>query len=163
MRFLQLLIAVLIIGGFCSEGTAGNAKSSKIPMTFEEYLLAVRKIDRFKTICDQPDVYILDLREEVSYKAGHIKRALHMGADIKEERLNQLVPDKKATVVIYCFNSLGIGQTRAIALTYTALPQIIALGYANVFLLENGWNDSTGKFDRTKCERIAKSPLWESH
>lgn len=74
------------------------------PVSFDEYKNTVSKIDwkeriipftQFQKDCQKPGVIILDLRSEAEYKQGHIKGALLMGADIKEEKLKQLVPDKK--------------------------------------------------------------------
>ena len=102
----------------------------------------------------------MDLRSQKAYEKGHIKGALHLGADITEERLQQLVPDKKATILTYCQNTLG-PPSRMMSLTDICLPQIIVLGYPNTFVLKRpSWlpPEST---DNQYYESVFGS-LWEA-
>jgi hypothetical protein len=57
-----------------------------------------------------------------------------MGADVTAEALDALVPSKDTVVLVYCTNSLM--QTRMVSLTDVVVPQIYALGYENVYMLE---------------------------
>lgn len=133
------------------------------PVSFEEYKNTVSKInwkdhtitfEQFQKDCQKPGVSVLDLRSEAEYKHGHIKGALHMGADIKEEKLKQLVPDKNCKIIVYCTNTFF--PSRRISLNNVCLPQIIALGYANVFVLEEIWHKN---FD--DVEKLKQSSLWQ--
>lgn len=135
------------------------------PVSFEEYKNTVSKIDwkdrtitfeQFQKDCQKPGVSVLDLRSEAEYKQGHIKGALHMGADIKEEKLKQLVPDKNCKIIVYCSNTFF--PSRRISLNNVCLPQIIALGYANVFVLEEIWHKN---FDQV--EKLKQSSLWQNN
>lgn len=134
------------------------------PVSFEEYKNTVSKIDwkdrvitfeQFQKDCLKPGVVVLDLRTEAEYKQGHIKGALLMGADIKEEKLKQLVPNKKDKIIVYCTNTFF--PTRRISLNNVCLPQMIALGYANVFVIEEIWHKS---FDQV--EKLKQSSLWQN-
>lgn len=91
-------------------------------------------IDKFLELMRDPKAVILDLRDEKQYQAGHIRGARHLGADVEDKKLAELVPDKETTILLYCTNSLML--TRMISLTNVALPQILAQGYKNVYLLE---------------------------
>ncbi|MBP9092040.1 rhodanese-like domain-containing protein [bacterium] len=135
------------------------------PVSFDEYKSTVNKIDwkervitfeQFQKDCQKPGVVILDLRSEAEYKHGHIKGALLMGADIKEEKLKQLVPNKKDKIIVYCTNNFF--PSRRISLNNVCLPQMIALGYANVFVLEEIWHQN---FDQV--EKLKQSSLWQNN
>ncbi|NJL71163.1 MAG: rhodanese-like domain-containing protein [Candidatus Competibacteraceae bacterium] len=87
---------------------------------YRKHQVSLKDMDKY---WDKKNVYILDLRSAEQYKSGHIKGALHLGADILEDKLFKLVPDKKATIIVYCNNSLF--PSRMLALTDTCLPQFL--------------------------------------
>ncbi len=148
--------------------TTAIAQSSTEPMSFNEYRRAVDQVDmkkheidlpKFKELCGTPGVYILDLRSQNAYEAGHIKGALNIGADITEERLRELVPDTKATIVAYCQNSLAPSRSlaRKMSLTFVCLPQILAFNYANAFILKKPFLVSANETNESLF-----GPLWET-
>lgn len=100
------------------------------------------------------DVYFVDLRSESDYKQGHFEGAVHLGADIDEKKLERLIPNKNATLITYCNNSLY--PTRMIALTYSCLPQFISLGYKNVYTLEPIWRGKGNMPDISKNKHWVK-------
>lgn len=112
-------------------------KNTVLRFDYRKHQVSLKDMDKY---WDKKNVYILDLRSAEQYKSGHIKGALHLGADILEDKLVKLVPDKKATIIVYCNNSLF--PTRMLALTDTCLPQFSALGYENVYSLSPIWHDS---------------------
>lgn len=143
-------------------GDAINRKSKK-PLTFGEYKKSVGGVDiakhtmtleKFKKSVVEKNTYVLDLRDKAQYDRGHIKGALHLGADVTAEKLAQLVGKKNATVVLYCSNT--IYPTRMIALTYSVLPQVIALGYPNTFMLEPVYLK-----EMTNSAPFIEGPLWD--
>lgn len=83
---------------------------------------------------------ILDLRALESFEYAHIEGAKHLGADIDEVKLEQLVPSKGTRIVLYCSNSLH--ATRTISLTNMSLPQLHMLGYKNSYMLGPIWDAS---------------------
>lgn len=104
-----------------------------------EYKKHTVGIDKFVELMRDPKAVILDLRDEKQYQAGHIRNAKHLGADIEDKKLAELVPDKATTILLYCNNSLML--TRMIALTDVSLPQVLAHGYKNVYLLKAAAGD----------------------
>lgn len=92
--------------------------------TAKEFVLAAQK----------PNTVILDLRDKQEYINGHLKNAIHFGADASEEQLKKVIPNKDTIILTYCSNSLQ--PTRMISLTYTVIPQIFRLGYKNVYELQ---------------------------
>lgn len=122
---------------------APEQKTEKI-LSHEAYRLVVAQTDfaahtvdgsRFLELMKNPKAVTLDLRDEIRYYLSHIRGAKHLGPDIHEDQLAKLVPDKHTPILLYCENSLF--PTRNVSLTDVALPQILALGYRQVYLLDN--------------------------
>ena len=107
---------------------------------YETHTLSVKE---FVAAAQQPNTHIFDLRGSTTYQRGHMQGAVHLGADVTLEILQQLAPDKNATILVYCTNSFE--PTRMMALTLTLVPQIYALGYQNVYLLEEIWKSGLDK------------------
>lgn len=160
ISFLLFSLAYCV-GSFSA---ASLAQYDFTPMSFKTYKQLVSNIDinkhriswtKFIELYNQPNVYILDLQDKADYDQGHIKGALHLGSNITKEGIETLIPDKTATILIYC--SRTFQPTRMIALTHIGLPQIIALGFPNTYLLEEQWQTPNFKFEEFK-----KVPLWIS-
>ena len=93
----------------------------------------IREIDmqQYKQMVSSRDPHLLiDVREDSEWAAGHAAGSLHLGKGIIERDIESKVPDKEATLVLYC----GGGFRSALA--GDALRQ---MGYANVISLDGGW------------------------
>ena len=77
----------------------------------------------------QPHV-LIDTREESEWAAGHAAGAIHMGKGIIERDIESKVPQKDATLVLYC------GGGFRSALVADALQK---MGYSNAISLDGGW------------------------
>jgi rhodanese-related sulfurtransferase len=73
---------------------------------------------------------LIDTREDSEWAAGHAAGAMHLGKGIIERDIETKVPDKSATLVLYC------GGGYRSALVADALQQ---MGYENPISLEGGW------------------------
>lgn len=155
-RSLALLLTILTMA-WASPSRAVD------PVSFDQYKNGIQKIDwkaheisfeQFKKESQTSGAVILDLRSEAEYKEGHFKGARLMGADIKEEKLKQLVPNKQSKIIVYCSNTFF--PSRRISLNNVCLPQIIALGYPNVFVIEEIWHK-----DFDEISKLKQSNLWE--
>lgn len=73
---------------------------------------------------------LVDVREDSEWAAGHAADAIHLGKGIIERDIESRVPDKNATLVLYC----GGGYRSALAAD--ALRQ---MGYTNPISLDGGW------------------------
>ncbi|MGI5309030.1 rhodanese-like domain-containing protein [Rheinheimera sp. WS51] len=77
--------------------------------------------------------YILfDIREDHEWQGGHIPKAEHLGKGIIERDIEQRVPDKTQTIVLYC----GGGYRSALA-----ADNLQKMGYSQVFSLDGGYRD----------------------
>ena len=73
---------------------------------------------------------LIDVREDNEWAAGHAAGAVHMGKGIIERDIETKVPDKSATLVLYC------GGGFRSALVADALQK---MGYENPISLDGGW------------------------
>jgi rhodanese-related sulfurtransferase len=73
---------------------------------------------------------LVDTREESEWAAGHVKGAVHMSKGVIERDIETRVPDKDATLVLYC----GGGFRSALV-----ADNLRKMGYANPISLDGGW------------------------
>ncbi|HEV1287047.1 MAG TPA: rhodanese-like domain-containing protein [Bryobacteraceae bacterium] len=73
---------------------------------------------------------LIDVREDNEWAAGHAAGAMHLGKGIIERDIETKVPDKSATLVLYC------GGGFRSALVADALRK---MGYENPVSLDGGW------------------------
>ena len=73
---------------------------------------------------------LVDVREDHEWARGHLPGAIHLGKGIIERDIEQAVPDKTTTLVLYC------GGGYRSALVAEALER---MGYRNVISLDGGW------------------------
>ena len=73
---------------------------------------------------------LIDTREESEWTAGHAAGALHLGKGIIERDIESKVPQKDATLVLYC----GGGYRSALA-----ADALQKMGYSNAISLDGGW------------------------
>jgi len=115
--------------------------------------------DEFIRLARVPGVVILDARSRAKYDALHVKGAINLSfPDITIDSLNALLPDKGATVLIYCNNNFRdapdpmpskLPPAALNLATYTAL---YTYGYRNVYELAPNLsvNDTRIPFTRTR-------------
>jgi rhodanese-related sulfurtransferase len=76
----------------------------------------------------------VDVREESEWARGHIPNAIHLGKGIIERDIEKAIPEKGATVVLYC----GGGFRSALA-----ADNLQKMGYSNVISMDGGWREWT--------------------
>lgn len=74
--------------------------------------------------------YLVDIREDSEWNAGHPAGSIHLGKGIIERDIETTIPDKSAKIVLCC------GGGFRSALSADALQQ---MGYTNVYSLAGGW------------------------
>ena len=73
---------------------------------------------------------LIDTREDSEWAAGHAAGAVHLGKGIIERDIETKVPQKDATLVLYC----GGGFRSALA-----ADALKKMGYTNAISLDGGW------------------------
>ena len=79
-------------------------------------------------------IVLIDTREDSEWARGHIPGAVHLSKGIIERDIEKTVPDKEATVVLYC----GGGFRSALA-----ADNLQRMGYRNVISMDGGWRGWT--------------------
>jgi len=80
--------------------------------------------------------HFLDVREDHEYLEAHARGARHLGKGVIERDIETLVPDRQASIILYCG-----GGFRSV-LAAAALQQ---MGYSNVVSMDGGiraWKDA---------------------
>jgi rhodanese-related sulfurtransferase len=81
-------------------------------------------------------VFLIDVREESEWEAGHIPGAVHLGKGILERDIERLVPDPDQELVLYC----GGGFRSALA-----ADMLRRMGYRKPVSMDGGirdWRDA---------------------
>src|ERR1700724_1921458 len=88
-------------------------------------------IEQYKQMVAAHDPHVLvDVREDSEWAAGHAAGAVHLSKGIIERDIETKVPDKSATLVLYC----GGGFRSALA-----ADALQKMGYKNAISLDGGW------------------------
>jgi rhodanese-related sulfurtransferase len=77
---------------------------------------------------------LVDTREDSEWARGHIPGAVHLSKGIIERDIEKTIPDKGATIVLYC----GGGFRSALA-----ADNLQKMGYSNVISMDGGWRSWT--------------------
>ena len=83
-----------------------------------------------KMLADGPKPILIDVREDSEWAAGHAAGAVHLGKGVIERDIESEIPDKTATLILYC------GGGYRSALVADALQK---MGYKNAISLDGGW------------------------
>ncbi len=73
---------------------------------------------------------LVDTREDGEWAAGHVAGAAHMSKGVIERDIETKVPDKDATLVLYC----GGGYRSALV-----ADNLQKMGYTHAISLDGGW------------------------
>ena len=107
-----------------SEGFLKLVKDAKTRVKEEDYRQTKKRLDAGEKFV------LVDTREDSEWARGHIPGAIHLGKGIIERDIEKTVPDKEATVVLYC------GGCFRSAL---AADNLQKMGYRNVISMDGGW------------------------
>lgn len=93
-------------------------------------------IDEYRRMRDAGEKHVLvDVREDNEWNQGHAQGAVHLGKGVIERDVETQIPDRDATLVLYC----GGGFRSALA-----ADNLQKMGYKNAISLDGGWKAWTG-------------------
>lgn len=81
---------------------------------------------------NQEAFFLVDVREESEYAAGHLPKALHLSKGVLERDIEGIIPDLGALIILYC----GGGFRSALA-----AENLQRMGYETVFSMDGGIRD----------------------
>jgi len=84
---------------------------------------------------NQERFFLVDVREESEYAAGHLPKAIHLSKGILERDIEGVIPDLGAQIILYC----GGGFRSALA-----AENLQRMGYETVFSMDGGFRDWRG-------------------
>ncbi|MCX5765697.1 MAG: rhodanese-like domain-containing protein [Gemmatimonadetes bacterium] len=77
-----------------------------------------------------PDVVLVDVREDREWNMGFAEGAIHLGKGVIERDVEVAIPNKDAEIILYC----GGGFRSALA-----GDVLQKMGYTNVVSMDGGW------------------------
>ena len=111
-----------------AEGFLNLVREAKKRIKEEDVRATKKKLDAGEKMI------LVDVREESEWARGHIPNAIHLGKGIIERDIEKAIPEKGATVVLYC----GGGFRSALA-----ADNLQKMGYSNVISMDGGWRGWT--------------------
>jgi rhodanese-related sulfurtransferase len=75
-------------------------------------------------------LYLVDVREDHEWAAGHIPGAIHLSKGIIERDIEEKLPNRDAEILLYC----GGGYRSALV-----ADNLQKMGYKNVVSVDGGW------------------------
>lgn len=111
-----------------SEGFLKIVKEAKKHIKEEDFRETKKRMDSGEKFV------LVDVREDTEWARGHIPGAIHLGKGIIERDAENAIPDKDATVVLYCG-----GGFRSVL----AADNLQKMGYHNVISMDGGWRGWT--------------------
>jgi len=88
-------------------------------------------VHEVKRRLDAKEIFLLvDTREESEWARGHLPGAVHLSKGVIERDIEERIPEKDATIVLYC----GGGFRSALA-----AENLQKMGYRNVISMDGGW------------------------
>jgi rhodanese-related sulfurtransferase len=86
--------------------------------------------DAKEHMSQNPNVKLVDVREDHEWGAEHAKGAIHLGKGIIERDIERTIPDQTTEIILYC----GGGYRSALA-----ADTLQKMGYTNVLSMAGGW------------------------
>lgn len=118
MKYKLLIVSIIILAMFILNSCNKNNQISTPSFTMTTAEEAKEMMD------NDDDIIILDVRTKEEYYTGHIKDAILLPYDVIMDKAKQKLPDKSATILIYCRS----GRRSKIA-----AEDLVSLGYTNVY------------------------------
>jgi phage shock protein E len=116
--------------------------------------------DDFIRMSKEPGVIILDARSQRRYDELHIRGAVNLSfPDITVDSLAELLPDKNATILIYCNNNFVNAapfpvKAAAASLNLSTYVSLYTYGYRNVYELGPLLDAETTKLELVSSDKI---------
>jgi rhodanese-related sulfurtransferase len=106
-----------------AEGFLTLVRDAKKRIKEEDVQTTKKKLDAGEKM------FLVDVREESEWARGHIPNAIHLGKGIIERDIETAIPERGATIVLYC----GGGFRSALA-----ADNLQKMGYRNVLSMDGG-------------------------
>jgi rhodanese-related sulfurtransferase len=132
-RKTYVLFVALMMGAiFAFQGSLAFAQgmSAKDMVDEAKKSITMISVQEAKALFDKGGVAFIDCRTEKEYRSGHIPGAINIPRGLLEFQIENKIPDKNATVVMYC----KTGGRASLACC-----SLDKMGYKNVKNMDGGW------------------------
>jgi rhodanese-related sulfurtransferase len=102
-RKAGLLFIAFIIAACASVNVGGGYKTSD--QFVKEAKAAIREVsvDKLKRMIDEKEkIVILDVRDKEEFETGYIPGAINLSRGMLEFKINMMIPDRNAKIIVYC-------------------------------------------------------------
>lgn len=122
-----LTISILALNIFlvsCSKDSSKENNTEKSEVVQTSQSTKISQVEAKKIIDTEENIVILDVRTLEEYKEGHIKNSTLIPLDELESIIEDVIPDKKTKILVYC---------RSGNRSNTAVKKLATMGYINAF------------------------------
>ena len=133
-----------------------DARGRITEISASELLILIGDRSRGRAPGTVPAFYVLDVREDTEWQAGHIPGARHLSRGILERDIERMLPEPNAEIILYC----GGGYRSALA-----ADALQRMGYTRVRSLSGGfrgWQEA-GHSIESEPEHVRALPLLPQH
>lgn len=95
-RNLVVLLIIVVLGA----SIVFSLQPNEVKMVTTQYTQITQK--EAKEMMDNGNVIVLDVREEDEYKQGHIENSILVPLSVLDSKIEEVITDKDATVLVYC-------------------------------------------------------------
>jgi rhodanese-related sulfurtransferase len=100
---IALLIIALCFTACATQHYAGVVKTSDQMVKEAKATISEVSIDDVKKIIDNKDkIIILDVRDKDEFETGYIPGAINLSRGMLEFKINTVIPDRNARIIVYC-------------------------------------------------------------
>jgi rhodanese-related sulfurtransferase len=128
ITFFSIHIEEIVMAPNHPEGFVKLVNDAKKRVKEENFRETKKRVDSGEKF------FLVDTREESEWARGHLPGAIHLGKGVIERDIERTIPDKSATIVLYC----GGGFRSALA-----ADNLQKMGYQNVISMDGGWRGWT--------------------
>jgi rhodanese-related sulfurtransferase len=128
LSIILFLLSMIALSFFISEQlecTVATAWAEEATLAFKTI-----PVSQANEMLGKIGVIFLDVREPGEFQSGHIPGAMNVPLSSVESQIGKLVPDKAATMVVYCQ-----GGRRSV----TASQTLTKMGYKNILDMDGGY------------------------
>jgi rhodanese-related sulfurtransferase len=126
---MKPIYSIIFVSSLILAAISGCISTTKPP---EKAQYTDVSIQQTKLMIDHGEVFILDVRTQEEYDAGHIKNSTLIPVQVLDKRLNELPRDKK--ILVYCKSGSRSAQASQI---------LVNNGFKGIYNMKGGITDWT--------------------
>jgi rhodanese-related sulfurtransferase len=126
---MKMIYSIIFISSLILAAISGCIGTTKPPEKAQYIDVSVQQA---REMIDSGEVFILDVRTQEEYDAGHIKNSTLIPVQVLDKRLNELPRDKK--ILVYCMSGIRSAQASQI---------LVNNGFKDIYNMKGGITDWT--------------------